>query len=69
MNVMNIMNVMNMLKSATFMSQASENKRRLNVMNVVRKYFVLRARRMPNPAEAHVGNDAIEPSYPKPFRN
>jgi len=45
---MNVMNVMNMWKSATFMPYPTEIKGRLNVMNVVWKYFGSRARGMPN---------------------
>ena len=45
---MNVMNVMNMWKSATFMPYSTESKRRLNVMNVARKFFRPRARRVPN---------------------
>jgi hypothetical protein len=45
---MNVMNVMNMWKSAMFMPYPIETKGRLNVMNVVPKYFACGARVLPN---------------------
>ena len=44
---MNVMNVMNIWKSATFMPQAHETKGRLNVMNVVQRFFARGARTLP----------------------
>jgi len=53
---MNVMNVVNMSKSATFMPQAYESKGRLNVMNVVRKYFASGARELPNVVAVEEGS-------------
>ena len=45
---MNVVNVGEHLKSATFTTYVHENKGSVNVVNVVRRFFALRARSMPN---------------------